>query len=215
MTSWREYQEETAKFFRSLGMSAVVEQEMQGARGVHKVDVAVVGSHLGISFTWIVECKDWKSNVPKEKVAALTNIVQDLGADRGFLLSEKGFQSGAIRMAERSNITLTSLADLGAAVGDKRIISQVASIHLRIHQIQEKLRKLKRERYDDQFYPPTMEPLGKIALLTMAIDDALKGELPTPYTPYGPGQKFANSVEEMLDVADQIVSEAEAWTPPD
>ena len=34
--------------------------------------------------------------------------MQDIGADRGILLSEKGFQSGAHRLAARSNITLTS-----------------------------------------------------------------------------------------------------------
>lgn len=215
LTAWRNYQEEAAQFFRNLGLEAAVEKDVPGVRGSHRVDVLVTGSYLGISFTWVVECKAWKSNVSKEKVAALISIVQDVGADRGFLLSEEGFQSGALRMAERSNVTLTSLADLGTVVGDKGVVAQVASLHLRIHQAQERLRSIKRARYDDEFYPPVMEPLGKISLLTMAIDDVIRGELPTPYTPYGPGQQFANTLEEMLVVADRIISEAEAWAPPD
>jgi hypothetical protein len=45
-------------------------------------------------------------------VAALASVVQDVGADRGILLSETGFQAGAIRLASLSNITLTSLTEL-------------------------------------------------------------------------------------------------------
>ena len=64
-------------------------------------------------------------------------------------------------------------------------------------------------------YPSVMVPLGKLMLLPMAIDDALRGELPTPYTLFGPDQKFANSVVEMLAVAHRMVSEAEPWAPPE
>ena len=215
MSAWKDYQKRAAEFFRTLGLTATVEKKLQGARASHQVDVHVEGNYMGISFTWIVECKSWKSNVPKEKVAALSAILQDVGADRGFLLSEKAFQSGAIRMAEKSNITLTSLADLASTVGDRHTVSRIASLHLRIHNLQNKLRALKKLRYDDEFFPPTMEPLGKIALLTMAIDDAVRGDLPTPYTPFGPDQKFAKTLEEMLDAADGLISEAEAWSPPE
>ncbi len=90
---------------------------------------------MGISFAWVVECKNWKTSVPKEKVATLTAILQDVGADRGFLLSETGFQSGALRMAAKANITLTSLADLASTVGDRHITAQVASLHLRLHNV--------------------------------------------------------------------------------
>jgi hypothetical protein len=50
--------------------------------------------------------------VPKEKVLALKSIVEDLGADRGIIVSEAGFQPGAEDAARGTNITLvTSLAD--------------------------------------------------------------------------------------------------------
>lgn len=215
MSTWKDYQQQAAEFFRSLGLTATVEKVVTGARGIHNLDVHVEGDFLGISFAWVVECKSWKTNVPKEKVAALTAILQDVGADRGFLLSETGFQSGALRIAEKSNITLTSLADLASTVGDRHITARVANLHLRLHNVLTRLRALKEARYDDEFYPPTMEPITKIAFLDMVIDDALKGRLPTPYTPYGPDQKFAHSLEEMLVVSDRLISEAEAWTPPD
>jgi hypothetical protein len=47
-----------------------------------------------------------------EKVITLAAIVQNIGADRSFLLYELGFESGAIRASRTSNITLTRIADL-------------------------------------------------------------------------------------------------------
>ena len=114
---WKEYQNNAASFFKGLGLSASVERGVDGARGTHEIDVFVEGKAYGVPFIWVVECKAWKSNIPKEKVMALSSIVQDVGADRGFLLSEIGFQSGAIKATKNSNITLTSLEDLRFNIG--------------------------------------------------------------------------------------------------
>jgi hypothetical protein len=114
--SWSQYQEDAAAFFRTLGLTADVEKRIEGARGAHDIDVWVTGKLQAFSVRWVVECKDWKANVPKEKVLALQSITADVGADRAFLLSEKGFQSGAIRCAKHTNITLTSLQDLRETV---------------------------------------------------------------------------------------------------
>ncbi len=110
--NWKEYQIEVAEFFRSLGLSAVVEKEIEGVRGKHKIDVWVTFSQYGINIKWVVECKLWDSPIPKEKVLTLQQIAQDVGADRSFLLSESGFQAGAIRAVGTSNTTLTNLKDL-------------------------------------------------------------------------------------------------------
>jgi hypothetical protein len=86
--NWSEYQVRAAEFFSRLGLTTNIEFEVEGVRGIHVVDVYASGSFNGIAFNWVVECKAWKSNIPKEKVMALAAIVQDVGADRGFLLSE-------------------------------------------------------------------------------------------------------------------------------
>ena len=213
-TAWREYQQKAAAFFRSIDLTATVEHTAKGARGEHDIDVFVEGSYMGIEFKWIVECKAWKTNVSKEKVMALSTIVQDIGADRGFLLSETGFQSGAIRAARLTNIALTGLADLAVVVGDKFVETRVARIHLRIHNVTRKLREIKRERYDGDFFPPTAKPLSKVFSLGSAIDDALRGDLPTPVYLGEDDRVYVNTLDEMLEVAERLVEEAEAWMPP-
>jgi restriction system protein len=109
---WARYQADVARFFRDLGMEAHVDYTLAGARTSHDIDVLVRGSYVGFEIMWIVECKAWMSRVPKEKVLALRQIVDDVGADRGFMMAEAGYQSGALQAALLSNVTLTSVAEL-------------------------------------------------------------------------------------------------------
>jgi len=109
---WQNYQNEVASFFRSLGLIAETDLTLQGVRTTHDVDVVVRSQHVGFTITWIVECKHWKSRVTKLHVLALREIVADLGADRGILLSEAGFQSGAVEAANLTNVHVNSLATL-------------------------------------------------------------------------------------------------------
>jgi len=109
---WKEYQEEAAGFFRSLGMSAAVDVTLQGVRTTHDIDVVVRSKHVGFELLWLVECKHWKSPVSKLHVLGLREIVTDLGADRGILLCEAGFQAGAIEAASLTNVHASSLATL-------------------------------------------------------------------------------------------------------
>ena len=55
---WRDYQQKAAEFFCRLGLTATVGQ-IEGARGVHVVDVYVEGELHNIPFKWIIECKSW------------------------------------------------------------------------------------------------------------------------------------------------------------
>ena len=89
---WTEYQEETARFFRSLACDAEVDATVQGVRGRHNIDVWVTFVRSGVQIRWVIECKLWKRRTAKEKVMALQAIVNDIGADRGVLLSELAFK---------------------------------------------------------------------------------------------------------------------------
>lgn len=110
--AWQQYQKEAAEFFRSLGLSAETDVTLQGVRTKHDIDVVVKSKHVGFEVLWLVECKHWKSSVSKLHVLGLREIVNDLGADRGILLCETGFQAGAIEAANLTNIQVTSLASL-------------------------------------------------------------------------------------------------------
>lgn len=111
-SNWREYQEEAAEFFRGLGMTAETDVTLKGVRTSHDIDVVVRTEYAGFAILWIVECKHWQTPVNKLHVLGLREIVSDVGADRGILLAEGGFQSGALEAAHLTNVQLTSLAEL-------------------------------------------------------------------------------------------------------
>lgn len=112
MKEWKRYQENAATYFRSLGLDASTDVTVNGVRTSHDIDVLVRSHHVGFDITWIVECKHWKSPVSKLHVLALREIVADVGADRGILLSEAGFQSGAREAANLTNVQVTSISEM-------------------------------------------------------------------------------------------------------
>lgn len=115
MPPWKEYQQEAADFFRALGLTASTDVTLQGVRTKHDVDVLVTIDVAGFDVRWIVECKHWKTPVTKVHVLALREIVSDLGADRGIILCELGFQKGAIEAANLTNVQVTSLDELSVS----------------------------------------------------------------------------------------------------
>lgn len=150
MPSWRDYQERAAAFFRTLGLEATTDESINGARATHALDVAVRSRpRAGITQLWIVECKLWQRRVGKAHVATLGSIVQDVGADRGIMLSESGFQAGAIRLAAHSNITLTSLADLHENAEHEKMMADLTYFQSQIAGLS---RLCDSENYNDALY---------------------------------------------------------------
>ena len=110
--SWYEFQEDIKKHFDSLGADAESNVRVQGVRTCHDIDVLVKTRFLGENITWVVEAKHWKSKVTKAQVLVLRSIVDDIGADRGFIISVAGFQSGAFEAANNTNVKLKTFDQL-------------------------------------------------------------------------------------------------------
>jgi hypothetical protein len=109
--SWHEYQDRVAAFLSELGFEVQVDETLRGARAAHDIDVTARMSIAGVDQLWLIECKSWARRVPKERVLAFQRVVEDIGADRGLLFSESGFQAGAAHAAKNTNIILTSFAE--------------------------------------------------------------------------------------------------------
>ena len=114
---WYQYQEEVADVFRELEFYVKTNETLQGTRTTHDVDVVVRSNHAGFDATWLIECKYWKRKVSKEQILTLRAVVDDIGAEKGFVSTENGFQSGALAAARNTNIELVSLGDLREIVG--------------------------------------------------------------------------------------------------
>ncbi len=207
---WKEYQNSVASFFKGLGLSTMIEQTVKGIRGAHKIDVYVEGRAYGVPFVWIVECKAWKSNITKEKVMALSSIVQDVGADRGFLLSETGFQSGAIKATRKSNITLTSLEDLKFNIGSDLEEVTISSFVWRSTRVLQRIRAFKNRMDIVEFYEKCLPTLGRLQLLQIVLEDAANGTYPNIYAIDGDVRYEAHNFDELVRGIEPIIAEGES-----
>lgn len=129
---WKQYQEDAANFYRSIGLEAETDVTIEGVRTKHDVDVLVLSRHAGFEIKWIVECKHWDSKVTKLHVLALREIVSDTGADRGIILAENGYQSGAFEAASLTNVRLSSLAEMRGSAKNEIFAMRLRDIYDRV-----------------------------------------------------------------------------------
>ncbi len=79
--------------------------------GMYQIDVYAEYSALGTVMKVLCECKQYKNNISREKVAVLADKLRSIGAQKGILLSTAGFQKGAIQYAKVHGIALIQVFD--------------------------------------------------------------------------------------------------------
>ncbi|WP_306546004.1 restriction endonuclease [Malikia spinosa] len=103
-TNWRELQAGVCRIFREIGLNAVAEKKLSTPRGEVEVDVYAVDESSVDKIQYIVECKNWQQAIPQTVVHAFTTVMHETGANLGFIVSQKGLQSGAVAYTDSTNI---------------------------------------------------------------------------------------------------------------
>lgn len=217
-TNWRDYQEESAELFKSMGLEAATNVTVQGVRTKHNVDVVVKSHHAGFDITWLVECKHWKSPVSKLHVLALREIVSDTGADRGFLLCEVGFQSGALEAANLTNVRVTSLEDVRSTAGKDISAIRLRDLYDRIENQRERYWNMSKEHRILHNLRPEVGQVGYSAtrmleICSELVTRAFRGQYPFQVDSfnalYAPLKNALNSTEEVVATVTSIADELE------
>ncbi|WP_446439985.1 restriction endonuclease [Pseudomonas sp. 910_21] len=211
MKDWKQYQENTAIYFRSLGLEASTDVTVHGVRTNHDIDVLVKSHHAGFNITWIVECKLWKTPVNKLHVLALREIVSDLGADRGILPSETGFQSGAIEAANLTNVQTTSLAEISESAKSTIYGMRLRDLYDRVGVCKDRywsISKHDRIKYGLRTESADYSSVRIIEMCTDLLTKSFRGTYPfiseaaeSSYI-FGPAKKF-NSPKEVSEIVEK------------
>lgn len=109
---WQELQNLTARLFSEIGCTATVGKRIKLVRGDKEIDVAVEDAHIAPPSRCLCECKYWNKAIPQEVIHSFRTVVADYGAHRGFIISIAGFQAGAHKAVENTNISLVTFAQL-------------------------------------------------------------------------------------------------------
>lgn len=111
---WRELQSEVARILAECGMQAEVEKTVTLARDKADVDVVAVETVNGRTTTIFCECKLWKRSIPKNVIHGFRTVVEDGGANVGYVITSSGFQSGALAAADLTNLRLVTWPEFQA-----------------------------------------------------------------------------------------------------
>jgi restriction system protein len=105
---WKALENDVARILNECGFAVKTESVITTVRGKVEVDVHAQEVVEGRAYTVLCECKHWSSRVPQNVVHGFRTVVADSGAHLGYVISIAGFQSGAIKAAEISNIRLVT-----------------------------------------------------------------------------------------------------------
>jgi hypothetical protein len=218
--SWQEYQEEVAGFFRSLGLNARTNYAIKGARTSHDIDVFVESHYSGFDVIWIIECKHWKTRVTKLHVLALREIVLDVGADKGILLAESGFQSGAVEAATLTNVHVTSLLSLRSTASADIVAMRLRELFDRVQACKERYWEIPKEKRIDCGLRPDVGDHGYsanivIELANQILVKAFRGSYPMKidsmeaFATFDGPREF-HTPTEILPIVEPMIAELEA-----
>ena len=128
-TDWTDLQNKVAQIFDEIGCIVAIEKEITTTRGVVNVDVFVEDATKSPHLIYICECKYWETQIPKSVVHSFRTVVADYGAHVGYLISKRGYQSGAYEAATNSNVMLLSWNEFQEVLLDAWYIGMLKRVH--------------------------------------------------------------------------------------
>jgi restriction system protein len=115
---WKALQNEVGKILEQCGFSVEVEKKVDTARGEAKLDVYAEEVVKGRKYSIVCECKHWKSSIPQSIIHSFRSILNDTGANVGYIIALKGFQCGAFKAANYTNLDLVTWEEFQKAFCD-------------------------------------------------------------------------------------------------
>lgn len=110
--NWKELQNYVGQMFEECGFETEISKVIDLVRGKKEIDVYTKDTTSEYHPIIIVECKFWNKPVNQETVHSFRTVVNDFGANLGFIVSKNGFQAGCYEAAEKTNVRLVSLKEL-------------------------------------------------------------------------------------------------------
>jgi len=103
---WRDLQNKVSQLLNESGIEAEAGKKIEHIRGTVEIDVFAREIIDNRNYDILIECKNWSSNVPQTVIHGFRSVISDIGANIGYIISLKGFQSGAYEAKKFTNINI-------------------------------------------------------------------------------------------------------------
>ena len=125
---WIDLQDKVAYILAKCGYRVETPKKIETPRSNIEVDVFAQNSDLQI----LCECKNWNKKISQNTIFSFRTIVSDIGANKGIIIAKKGFQSGAYKGAQYTNIELKTWEEFMLCYKE-RYVENCIKEHLKIH----------------------------------------------------------------------------------
>src|SRR5262249_5201818 len=152
---------------------------------------------------------------------ALKSVLEDIGADRGILISVVGFQGGAIRASEKTNLVLTGLDELKQSAQDDLLSSVIHGLETKVIELKYALHDLyvsERTGPHSLMSKPhvgvngqvVMHAIGCLSMLEFAFDKVRLRKPPYPVKFDETGQQMLviDNLDEFVVQASKVINDA-------
>jgi hypothetical protein len=112
--NWKQLQNFVGQMFQECGFETEISKVVPLVRGKKEIDVYTQDVKSEYKPIILIECKFWNKPVSQETIHSFRTVVNDFGANTGFIVSKNGFQSGSYEAVKNTNIKLVSLKELEA-----------------------------------------------------------------------------------------------------
>ena len=115
--TWQDYERLVKDIYETLGQATGVEIECWGAKcrikdrdGISRqIDVVTKHSDGVNQYRTLISCKNWDRKIGSAHVTEMAKLVDDTDANKGVIVSAKGFSEPAKKKAEANGIGLVEL----------------------------------------------------------------------------------------------------------
>src|SRR6266700_1257056 len=92
--NWQELETRANQILTECGCQSERNKHLTLPRGNVHIDVYARDTTREPNLTIVCECKQWQAAVPKNVVHGFRTVMDEIGANVGFIISANGFQSG-------------------------------------------------------------------------------------------------------------------------
>jgi len=112
-----EFEKFVVELFRKAGFIVQHNVVLQGKSGAkHQIDVLAMYRTPVTEFKVLVECKNWDKPINKDVVMKVYNEVQDLGFDKGIIITQSYPTVDALRSASATNVEIIDRYKLASII---------------------------------------------------------------------------------------------------
>jgi hypothetical protein len=162
---WESLQTGVCRIFNEIGLHAEENKLINTPRGAVSLDVFAIDPGSIDSIQYVVECKNWKNSIPQSIVHAFTTVMHEVGANIGYIISQKGLQKGAMDYLQNTNIKGLTFSEFQQNYlkiwVEKQFCSAIWDVADALIQYTEPINS-RRERYRDSLTPELNEKFGKL-----------------------------------------------------